>query len=267
MKIGIVMPAVLQTESLLNTTLRSLSTIVSKSHELSIHLICNRLSICLPGDLAAKAAEAVPGVNLTVVHEHERTVSGAWNEGLRRAFRDDADFGLLMANDAFLNPDAIDVLVEWGLTRDPRTVALWTGCQEHLASLGPGGVAEGGDFTLAMLAPETLAVHGYFDENFRPAYFEDNDYFARVALAQQACMVVHGATYVHHGGGSQTKAADPDSAHHIDHWFGQNRDYFVRKWGRTPADSGEEIRRTYFLHPFNDPRRPLSYWELEPGRR
>ncbi len=55
-----------------------------------------------------------------------------------------------------------------------------------------------------------VAHRNMFDPNFRPAYFEDNDYYARVVLGGGRCRVVHAAQFFHHG--SMTIKEDPEMA-------------------------------------------------------
>lgn len=42
--------------------------------------------------------------------------------------------------------------------------------------------------------------------------------------------------------------------------------YLNHKWGCEPA-AELEVETCTFAHPFDDPRRPLSFWELDVGRR
>jgi hypothetical protein len=108
-----------------------------------------------------------------------------------------------------------------------------------------------------MFRPATLRTFGWFDTNFKPAYFEANDYYARVVLGGGRCRVVHGAQCFHHG--PMTVRIDPAAAHHVNHWFGLNRQYFSRKWGvQTSGNSAEEVVGRYYRHPFNDPLRPIT---------
>jgi len=110
-----------------------------------------------------------------------------------------------------------------------------------------------------MIRPRTIEQHGLFDPHFRPAYFEDNDYYGRVVLGGGACRVVHAAQFLHHG--SMTVRHDAEMAHHVGYWFGKNRDYFRRKWGvAQPENSREGVLRHYYRHPFNDPTRALSWF-------
>lgn len=263
MSIAVIMPVVLQNPATLQMTLNTLASVrADMPIPWSLGLLCNRLHVCT----AAELEQYVRGVlgewpGLEIVVDRERTVAGAWNEGARRAIAGGASRIILMANDARPLPGCFKALLAY----DVPDVALWSACQEPLASQ-PGAATDGADFSLFMVRPETFARHGWFDENYRPAYFEDNDMYARVILGGEHCRVIHDAKFTHVSGGSQTIRLDAEMAHHVQHWFQSNADYFRRKWGRMPANTEEEIRTTYYQTPFNVPGRPLSWWELEPGR-
>lgn len=280
MKLAIVMPVVLQNEAMLQVTVDAWRSIrIDRSWAVetvklfwSMHLICNRLSVLHPTDLHALMKRELhhPSAQipyLTQVRaEQERTVAGAWNQGIREALEIDADLVLLMGNDVRLRPETVCKLVEyavWKREHDPL-VAVWTGANAA-NQLTDGAVTDGANFDLAMLEPRTVALHGTFDENFRPAYFEDNDFYGRVVLGGGHCRVVHDARFDHLG--SATIHHDAEMAHHVRHWFPLNRDYFVRKWGVAPAQDESGVKATYHRHPFAVGHRPLSWWELEEGRR
>jgi GT2 family glycosyltransferase len=137
---------------------------------------------------------------------------------------------------------------------------LWSGIAENGRDHIDASVAtDGADFTCFMIRPATLRQHGFFDANFRPAYFEDNDYYGRVVLGGGKCRVVHAAQFFHHG--SMTVRSDPEIAHHVNYWFERNREYFRCKWGIAhPENSAEGVLRRYFRNPFNDRSRPLSWF-------
>jgi hypothetical protein len=66
--------------------------------------------------------------------------------------------------------------------------------------------------------------------------------------------------------GLQTIASDPEAATHVRVHFERNRDYFARKWGvREPAGNPADVRARYFAHLFNDPGKPLSWWNVPPA--
>ncbi len=251
------MPVVLKQESLLDLTLEAVSHLTT-SHDATLYLICNGLHVCSEEALGARVGERFRG-QVSVVNEAGviRSVAGSWNDGAQRAFRDGADYAAVVANDALLREGCLDRLVAFGQT---GAAQLWSGISTtNRERIDASQLTDGADFTCFMFGPETIQHCGWFDTNFKPAYFEDNDYYARVVLGGGACCVVHSAQFYHHG--SMTIRQDPEAAHHVGHWFGLNRAYFTRKWGvTTPAGSSAEVLARYYRHPFNDPGRPLSWF-------
>lgn len=255
--LGVIMPVVLQNESMLEMTLETLRTIRCPV-PWSFYLMCNRLTVRSIEDMLDLLRANLDGPRSVACQVQERTVAGAWNEGIRLAQRDGIDMFLVMANDVRLQPDTVDELLKFSGRCD-----LWTAVERRIRGT-PDRVTDGADFSCFMLTSATVEKHGTFDENYKPAYFEDNDYCARIVLGGGEYLQVHAAVHDHLG--SQTKVRDAEMAHHVKHWFPANKDYFQRKWGRIPGNSRQEILDTYHRSPF-DSGKPLSWWELEDSRK
>jgi GT2 family glycosyltransferase len=260
MKLAIVMPVVLQTDILLTMT-REAASFLKTRHEPTLYILCNRLHICTPEFLRANL-QSQSQVHVVVVHEPgvERSVAGAWNEGCKLALADGADYIPIVANDTRLRDNCLDELIEFGQKSETD---LWSGISFNCRNdINPYQVTDGADFSCVMMRPSTLEKHGFFDHNYRPAYFEDNDYYGRVILGAGTCKVVHRAQFFHHG--SMTIREDPEMAHHVSYWFEKNRAYFFRKWGVVcPENSPEGILQHYYRHPFNDVNKPLTWFPTD----
>jgi len=258
MKIGIIMPVVLQNEAMLALTREAVAHLKT-THTAVLYVVCNRLHVCLPEQLQELLQAEFDG-RVQVVHEPgvERSVAGAWNKGCELALADGADFLAIVANDTRLRADCLDLLAEYGARNEAD---LWSGISYNgREAIDPTQENDGADFTCFMFRPQTLERHGRFDPNYRPAYFEDNDYYGRVVLGGGKCRIVNRAQFFHHG--SMTIREDPEIAHHVRYWFGKNREYFSKKWGvPEPQNSCEGVLRHYFRHPFNDSSKPLSWYQ------
>ena len=254
------MPVVLQNETLLEVTLEAVAHLTTK-YDATLYVVSNRLHVRTPEDLEAMLGERFDG-KVQVLHEPgvERSVAGAWNHGCQHARAQGADYVAMVANDTRLRPDCLDTLIDYG---ERCEADVWSGISyNNRPAIDPSQETDGADFTCFMIRSQTLDRHGLFDPHFRPAYFEDNDYYARVVLGGGACRVVHGAQFLHHG--SMTVRHDAEMAHHVQYWFDKNRDYFRRKWGVSqPENSSEGVLRRYYRHPFNDSTRPLSWFPPE----
>jgi GT2 family glycosyltransferase len=257
MKLAIVMPVVLQTETLLTMTQEAVSHLKTRNNAV-LYVVCNRLHVCLPEILRADLERQFWG-QVVVVHEPgvERSVAGAWNKGCELALAAGADYIAVVANDTRLRENCLDNLIEYGQKTETD---LWSGISfNDRNNIDPIGVTDGADFSCFMIRPGTLHKHGFFDFNYRPAYFEDNDYYGRVVLGGGECRVVHGAQFFHHG--SMTVKEDAEMAYHVSYWFGKNRAYFSEKWGvPQPENSREGVLRLYYRHPFNDHNKSLSWF-------
>lgn len=89
-------------------------------------------------------------------------------------------------------------------------------------------VARGINFTVRAIRKTTSEKIGYFDVNYFPAYFEDNDYGLRCLLGDVKVGIVHSARYYHfwsrsiHEGGVGALNSK---------YFSANRAFYVNKWG------------------------------------
>ena len=261
MRIGIVTPAVLQQPALLELTLDSARHLVT-SCDATLYAICNGLHVCSVEDLHKRLTASFAG-GVVIVNDPGvvRTVAGSWNPGAELAFVDGASYVAVVANDVLVRPDCLDTLVAFGET---GAADLWSGINHNnRGAIDASQITDGADFSCFMFRAQTLARFGWFDTNFKPAYFEDNDYYARVVLGGGQCRVVHAAQFFHHG--SMTIRQDPAAAHHVNHWFRLNHAYFSRKWGvSTPAGSSSDVLARYYRHPFNDPSLSIT-WFPEDG--
>jgi GT2 family glycosyltransferase len=260
MKLAIVMPVVLQNEVLMTMTEEAVSHLQTR-HNAVLYVVCNRLHVRVPEVLCSDLQSRFRG-RVVVVHEPgvERSVAGAWNKGCELALADDANYIAVVANDTRLREDCLDKLIEFG-ERDETD--LWSGISfNNRTQIDPNQTTDGADFSCYMIRAATLQKHGFFDLNYRPAYFEDNDYYGRVVLGGGKCRVVHSAQFFHHG--SMTVRQDPQMAHHVNYWFAKNRAYFSRKWGVAhPENSHQGVLRHYYRHPFNDANKPLTWFPTD----
>lgn len=89
-------------------------------------------------------------------------------------------------------------------------------------------------FSCFMPTPGLVKKVGKFDEEFYPAYFEDNDYWYRMSL--KGCSSVGIKTDISHFGSATIKSYS--DARMIQHHqeFVKNREYYIKKWGGEPGN-------------------------------
>lgn len=168
-----------------------------------------------------------------------RGVSRSWNEGILNAYAEGADV-VIVANDDVL-PSAGDL---------DRVAQKAARCREHyvVSCAGPherlGRFLPSHGYSFFAINPIALEIIGCFDENFFPAYCEDQDYARRAALAglsEENCA----DTSVLHGGSSAIFAS-PQLALQNRITQASNAGYYLRKWG---GEAGREQFETPFGNP------------------
>lgn len=108
---------------------------------------------------------------------------------------------------------------------------------------GGGQAAVLGTYSVLAISKEVIERVGWFDENFAPAYFEDNDYDYRCRLAGVEVVALPCA-YVHQI--SSTIKSSPSYKLQNDlGTYPANKSYYTEKWGGLPMDEK-------FQTPFNN---------------
>lgn len=156
----------------------------------------------------------VPGENLGCAR--------SWNTMAKTLLFNDDTALLLTGDDVKFAPDTIAAM----MSEMEKTKA-------DFLTVEPGG------FSCFMVRRTVFEKIGYFDEQFWPAYFEDNDFYRRMKLCPQGVVMAHVETakYEHVNRGSQTLASftPQERLQHNDR-FKTNRARYVAKWGGLPHE-------------------------------
>ena len=177
--------------------------------------------------------------------------AGSWNYGIRFNFQQlGARYMLILNNDTLLHPDCIDKLVDHARNTEDGLITAYNMAPylpkptDILTAKNqlPVEITEAPDFSCFLLKSSTVEKIGFFDENFQPAYFEDNDYHRRMKLAGIRAAKTTRALYYHYQ--SQTKKDNPDIENEIRHTYLRNEGYYVKKWGG-------RVGHEQFKTPFN----------------
>jgi hypothetical protein len=162
--------------------------------------------------------------------------SASWNLILMQAIARGCEFCYVGSNDTISEPGELAKLVQ--VPRPPEE-GMWMGC----------------GFNFFCLRVAVIPIVGWFDENFYPGYFEDNDWVYRCSLASVG--IGQPAIRMRHLG-SQTVASDAICAQGNSRTFSANGAYYYAKWGGGPG--GEK-----FKHPHNREDKNLKWWP-DPGK-
>lgn len=189
-------------------------------------------------------------------------LSKVWNTYIQQAINDGCSHIIMCNDDIIFSPWTVDSMVD-AFDIDPAIVmtaginlrAAYQHDPESIRQIpAPTDVtwAESPDFAMCMVRPDFFEKCGYFDENYDPGYFEDNDMHHRIKLLGYKAITTTAAPYYHFGSSSQN--ADPGNPLVPGVKFEEIRDYFRIKWG-----SGEP-RDAYFTHPYNNPSLSPKNW-------
>jgi GT2 family glycosyltransferase len=175
---------------------------------------------------------------LEILHQDRNLgVAASWNLVIRTALDRGRDWVFIGSNDTMLHAGSLKATVE---LPKAGNIAIW-----HLLA-----------FNFFLINRPCVERVGWFDENFYPAYKEDQDYSYRCELAQLGRVDVDGAGGDHVG--SATIRSDPEYARlNADTHCNWNANHYRMKWG---GDAGNEVYR----HPYNNPEYDHTWWP-DPG--
>lgn len=168
----------------------------------------------------------------------------SWNQGVEDAFKNGTDYVFIINNDVLFHKECIVNLVKRLEVNDEAilvSAAHVHTVEEISHELTPTVVESGSpSFSAFMIGHQCWELIGKFDEEFKPAYFEDNDYHYRIKLAGKKAISTNAAKYHHFGSKTQNQIAEGICR---SQQFENNRSYFTKKWGGEP---GKEIYLTPF---------------------
>ena len=138
-------------------------------------------------------------------------VSGSWNMLMDYADKVKGTHVLLLNDDIYLGKSEEEI---------NTIIRLWE----------PEFICTELNWCSFILSVETLKKVGKFDENFFPAYFEDNDYFRRMLLANVSIIMNSMLNPIIYRN-SMTIQKSPE----LNNGFEKNRQYYISKWGGQPT--------------------------------
>ncbi len=215
---------------------RLVASAASDAHEVTFRLFLH--STHEETRLACERLSALPRVHYLAYGEN-RGLSRTWNEGLLAAYDDGADVVVIVNDDVAFSPGDLDRLAGKAVAYRDRYIVSCAGHHERYERRLPSH-----GYSCFAVNPVALEVLGCFDENFSPAYCEDQDYARRASLAgltEENCA----DTNVVHGGSSAIFASEELRRENA-RTQALNLAYYARKWG---GPAGEER----FATPFGAP--------------
>ena len=145
-------------------------------------------------------------------------VAGSWNLFCKQSMLRNIDLAIIANDDIILHEDCIPRLVQTAVD-SPMSVVAYAGDNA---------------FSLFALPMNVYRKVGGFDENFWPAYFEDNDYVYRLKLLNVDLVLLDNKKY-YHKGSSTINSYAPDRLKEHHRQFDNNEAYYKSKWGGVPG--------------------------------
>lgn len=173
--------------------------------------------------------------HVVVYRSPQSGVSGAWNFGLSCIFGNEKAEKVLVVNqDIILRPDTYRILDEQNL---PFVSAVSRGSSElttELAVWANAPIRPHPDFSCFLIRKDCYQRVGPFDEQFYPAWFEDNDYHIRAARAGIELVCID-LPFYHYAAATMKLATEYDKAHYYGPAFLRSKQRFQDKWGVLPG--------------------------------
>ena len=185
-------------------------------------------------------------------YNDRNNLSRAWNKGIEIAVKRGADYVMVPNLDVIFNEHCIDNLVKFA--EEHQDAIMWTGSEwENRETIKEAEWDESFDehphFSCFLVKNDFVdrlgkvdvdkENKGRFDEQYEPAYNEDNDMHYRIKLAGEKALKTATAKFFHYG--SRTIKSDHDLEVNNVRTHGQNNLKHVQKWGGMP---GQEVFKT-----------------------
>lgn len=177
--------------------------------------------------------------NIHYIENDENCLSKAWNIGLKHIFqKHDIAFvsGLDSQSPTYLELMQMVESLE-GKPKPGLVSATADGVKEY-----PVGVPVqhgDGSFSFFAIAKEAFEKVGNFDENFKPAYFEDNDYLERLWQSEYLPLRLP-IRYFHVFQGTMKFGKESRTNYPV--YMQKNLDYFKSKWHKVPNHLPDDIK-------------------------
>ena len=167
-------------------------------------------------------------------------VGPAWNAGLIHAAQLGIDHAIVVNDDVVFKPGVMRKMVE-AIDKGYALVSP----QNETGVCHPNGL----NFWCFGVNPgEFLRAYGTFDENYAPAYYEDDDMAYRIGLLGGVIRTLD--DYIYH---EVQKTSNDVITRDI---WDKNLALYTRKWGGEPT-------RERFSHPYNDLSKSPKYWRKD----
>jgi len=198
---------------------------------------------------SAKTQENELKVYIQPQHRYQVPLSAAWNKGMKEAIRDGCDYIIISNDDVLFAPWTIDSWVEQAKSA-PEKIVLTAPLDVTETYFDPFEVCFGSEeddytfkeqelFSCFMVKADFYEKCGWFDENFDPCWWEDNDMHYRIKLLGFDVQKFK-VPYIHLGSQTTKKMNLPINSL-------KSQEYYKKKWGSNNRNLVEQ-----YLIPYNN---------------
>jgi hypothetical protein len=199
------------------------------------------------------------GIYIQPQWRNQVALAAAWNNGFDEAVAGACEYILISNDDIILSPHCIDGLVSEFERLESENVVLVTICNIRDQLSDPldilnypqvkvePSISDHPNYSCFLVHKTFFDRAGRFDENFWPAWYEDNDSHYRIHLLGLRAVATTAAPGVHVGGVTTHMLDVVDS--------GQSKAYFLKKWGSVNLHMNEKFRT-----PYDDPNLTPREW-------
>lgn len=244
-EVGVVCVPFITTELHFELMQRTLKSLLSCDHNFALAPIAvvNRFT------LDASKRSWLDNICAEVIVNDKNILARAWNVGITRALERGARYVLVINLDILFHQGFLLNLINFA-ERQPQ-VLLWSGVDwpelKPIEQAPLDGPPISSVHMSCFLCDQRLfQLVGTFDENFIPAYHEDNDMGYRIKLAGQKTLSTPAAVYRHFDRMTLKCAAEAGQTDFlIETQYGMDASlkYYRKKWGGLP---GEETFKVPF---------------------
>jgi len=206
---------------------------------------------------SAKTKDNELKVYIQPQYRYQLPLSQAWNNGMKQAITDGCDYIIIANDDTLFAPWSIDAWVD-AMSQETDKIVLTAPLHVAQTFDDPFEIVFSDEdtdykfeekelFSMIMVRADFWQKCGWFDENFDPCWWEDNDMHYRIKLLGYD-IAKYKIPYIHLGNQTTKKMKLPINSL-------KSQEYYKKKWGSNNRNLIEA-----FKNPYNDTNLTPKDW-------